>query len=114
MNEPANIVLIFLKKLSMLTGMNYQSVKITSGLFIYIYILFQFFTGNYTYQLALSDTEAGVVNVIASTSGLFTLIFASFFPSSQSDKFTFSKFMAAILMTCGVVSEMKTINSMHY
>ncbi|XP_042205158.1 solute carrier family 35 member F5-like [Homarus americanus] len=30
------------------------------------------FAGNYSYQIALSNTEAGVVNIISSTSGLFT------------------------------------------
>ncbi|XP_071540147.1 solute carrier family 35 member F5 isoform X2 [Panulirus ornatus] len=61
------------------------------------------FIGNYSYQIALSDTEAGVVNVISSTSGLFTLVLAAIFPSSTSDKFTLSKLASVILMVVGVV-----------
>lgn len=61
--------------------------------------------GNYGYQIALSDTEAGVVNVISSTSGLFTLVLAAIFPSSTSDKFTLSKLASVFLMVVGVVSK---------
>ncbi|XP_066963689.1 solute carrier family 35 member F5 isoform X1 [Macrobrachium rosenbergii] len=61
------------------------------------------FLGNYGYQIALSDTQAGVVNVISSTSGLFTLMLAAIFPSSISDKFTLSKLASVFLMVAGVV-----------
>ncbi|XP_064079213.1 solute carrier family 35 member F5-like isoform X2 [Macrobrachium nipponense] len=61
------------------------------------------FLGNYGYQIALSDTQAGVVNVISSTSGLFTLMLAAIFPSSISDKFTLSKLATVFLMVAGVV-----------
>ena len=72
---------------------------------MYIFvIIFQWFVGNYAYQIALSDTEAGVVNVISSASGLFTLILAAIFPSSVADKFTISKLVSVLLMVVGVVS----------
>ena len=61
-----------------------------------------FFFANYTYQIALSNTQAGVVNVIASTSGLFTLIFAAMFPSSPVDKFSSTKLFAVFIMISGV------------
>lgn len=61
------------------------------------------FAGNYAYQIALSDTEAGVVNVISSASGLFTLILAAIFPSTVADKFTISKLISVLLMVLGVV-----------
>ncbi|KAG7158844.1 Solute carrier family 35 member F5-like 3 [Homarus americanus] len=61
------------------------------------------FAGNYSYQIALSNTEAGVVNIISSTSGLFTLILAAIFPSSLTDKFTLSKLASVLLMVAGVV-----------
>lgn len=60
------------------------------------------FAGNYAYQISLSDTEAGVVNVISSASGLFTLILAAIFPSSVADKFTISKLVSVLLMVVGV------------
>ncbi|XP_076046427.1 solute carrier family 35 member F5 isoform X2 [Oratosquilla oratoria] len=60
------------------------------------------FIGNYTYQISLSDTEAGVVSVLSSTSGLFTLILAAVFPSALSDRFTLSKLFTVISMMSGV------------
>ncbi|KAG5885949.1 hypothetical protein JTB14_018403 [Gonioctena quinquepunctata] len=61
------------------------------------------FVANYTYQVALSETEAGMVNVLSSTSSLFTLILASIFPSNQNDKFTLSKLVAVTLSIMGIV-----------
>lgn len=69
----------------------------------YPFCLLQWFAGNYAYQLALSDTKAGIVNIISSASGLFTLILAAIFPSSLADKFTLSKLFAVMLMVTGVV-----------
>ncbi|XP_064646620.1 solute carrier family 35 member F5-like isoform X2 [Lineus longissimus] len=62
-----------------------------------------FFFGNLAYQEALKDTEAGVVNVLSSTSGLFTLVLAAMFPSSSMDKFTLSKFVCVLFSIGGVV-----------
>ncbi|CAG9820957.1 unnamed protein product [Phaedon cochleariae] len=61
------------------------------------------FVANYTYQVALSETEAGMVNVLSSTSSLFTLILASLFPSNPVDTFTFSKLVAVILSITGMI-----------
>ena len=61
------------------------------------YILFQFFFGNLSYQEALKDTQAGIVNVLSSTSGLFTLVLSSIFPSGSTDRFTLSKLVAVSL-----------------
>nr|XP_045593305.1 solute carrier family 35 member F5-like isoform X1 [Procambarus clarkii] len=61
------------------------------------------FAGNYSYQIALNDSEAGIVNIISSASGLFTLILAAIFPSSVTDKFTLSKLASVLLMVMGVV-----------
>ncbi|RXG57118.1 Solute carrier family 35 member F5 [Armadillidium vulgare] len=61
----------------------------------------EWFLGNYGYQEALSLTEVGVVNVISSTSGLFTLILASLFPSSSADKFSLSKLTAVLFIILG-------------
>jgi solute carrier family 35 protein F5 len=61
------------------------------------------FLANYNYQVALAQTEAGMVNVLSSTSSLFTLILAAIFPSNQSDKFTISKLLAVLLSISGVV-----------
>ena len=57
----------------------------------------QWFVGNFSYQEALKDTEAGIVNVLSSTSGLFTLICAAIYPSSSTDRFTLSKLSAVLL-----------------
>ncbi|KAM9302470.1 solute carrier family 35 member F5, partial [Gastrophryne carolinensis] len=61
------------------------------------------FLANYSYQEALSDTQVAIVNIISSTSGLFTLILASVFPSNSGDRFTLSKLLAVGLSIGGVV-----------
>jgi solute carrier family 35 protein F5 len=72
----------------------------------YLYFLddIQWFIANYTYQLALSNTEAGTVNVLSSSSSLFTLLLAAIFPSVTADKFTLSKLLAVLFSFGGVVS----------
>ena len=62
------------------------------------------FAGNYCYQAALSDTEAAVVNVLSSSSCLFTLLLAAAFPSEpRADRLTLSKFLAVCFSVMGVV-----------
>lgn len=61
------------------------------------------FLGNYCYQAALSKTEAAVVNILSSSSGLFTLLLSSLFPSESSDKLTLSKLCAVLFSISGVV-----------
>ncbi|KAJ3648667.1 hypothetical protein Zmor_020453 [Zophobas morio] len=61
------------------------------------------FLANYNYQMALAQTEAGVVNVLSSTSSFFTLVLAAAFPSSGSDKFTLSKLVAVLLSIGGII-----------
>ncbi|CAL1543754.1 unnamed protein product, partial [Lymnaea stagnalis] len=61
------------------------------------------FLANYTYQLAIAQTEIGIVNTLSSTSGLFTLISAAIFPSGAVDKFTLSKLAAVIVGISGIV-----------
>lgn len=92
---------------------NKLSVKQVVKLAIFFCLLW--FFGNYTYQEALKDTEVGVVNVLSSTSGLFTLICAAIYPSSQGDRFTLSKLTAVLVSLAGVVmvsmSDMKLEDS---
>lgn len=64
---------------------------------------FLWFFANYTFQKGLMDTEAGIVTVLSSTSGLFTLVCAAIYPSSQGDKFTLSKLVAVLVSLSGVV-----------
>lgn len=61
------------------------------------------FIGNYSYQAALSHTEAGIVNVMSSSSSLFTLLLAACLPSGLSDRFTITKFIAVLISIAGVV-----------
>ncbi|OBS59761.1 hypothetical protein A6R68_09115, partial [Neotoma lepida] len=63
----------------------------------------QWFLANLSYQEALSDTQVAIVNILSSTSGLFTLILAAVFPSNSGDRFTLSKLLAVILSIGGVV-----------
>ncbi|MGH0150478.1 UNVERIFIED_CONTAM: hypothetical protein FKN15_017706 [Acipenser sinensis] len=57
----------------------------------------QWFLANFSYQEALSDTQVAIVNILSSTSGLFTLILAAVFPSNSGDRFTLSKLLAVAL-----------------
>ena len=62
-----------------------------------VFLYFQFFFGNLSYQEALADTEAGIVNVLSSSSGLFTLVLAAIFPGSAVDRFSLSKLCVVAL-----------------
>ncbi|XP_068102440.1 solute carrier family 35 member F5 isoform X2 [Hyperolius riggenbachi] len=64
---------------------------------------FVWFLANYSYQEALSETQVAIVNIISSTSGLFTLILASVFPSNSGDRFTLSKLLAVTLSIGGII-----------
>jgi len=64
---------------------------------------FLFFLGNYSYQAALSHTEAGVVNVLSASSCLFTLILAAIFPSTSTDRISLTKLVAVLFTISGVL-----------
>ncbi|KAF7241940.1 Solute carrier family 35 member F5 [Varanus komodoensis] len=64
---------------------------------ISFFFCFVWFLANFSYQEALSDTQVAIVNILSSTSGLFTLILAAVFPSNSGDRFTLSKLLAVIL-----------------
>lgn len=64
---------------------------------------FLFFCGNCSYQEALSRTSPAAVNILSSSSGLFTLILGSIFQSSTSDKFSITKLLAVLMSICGIV-----------
>ena len=59
--------------------------------------IFQFFLGNLAYQEALSVEKVSVVNIFSATSGIFTLILASMFPSGPTDKFSVTKLLAVLI-----------------
>merc|ERR1740129_1352532 len=59
------------------------------------------FAGNYSYQAALSHTEAGVVNVLSASSCLFTLILAAIFPSTY--RISLTKLVAVLFTISGVL-----------
>ncbi|XP_011496253.1 PREDICTED: solute carrier family 35 member F5 [Ceratosolen solmsi marchali] len=64
---------------------------------------FLWFIANYTYQMSVSETEAGIVTVLSSTSSLFTFFLAAFFPSNNGDKFTLSKLVAVTISIFGLI-----------
>ena len=59
--------------------------------------ILQFFLGNLAYQEALAVEEVAVVNIFSASSGMFTLILASMFPSGPTDKFTCTKLIAVMM-----------------
>ncbi|XP_072033708.1 solute carrier family 35 member F5-like [Amphiura filiformis] len=61
------------------------------------------FLANFSYQEALDETQMTIVNILSSTSGLFTLVLAALFPSSSGDKFTFTKLVAVLFSVGGIV-----------
>ncbi|XP_055374302.1 solute carrier family 35 member F5 [Condylostylus longicornis] len=61
------------------------------------------FVANYLFQLSLELIDTAVVTLISSTSSLFTLILAAFYPSIAGDKFTYSKFLIVIMNITGVI-----------
>uniref|UniRef100_A0A8B9L015 Solute carrier family 35 member F5 n=1 Tax=Astyanax mexicanus TaxID=7994 RepID=A0A8B9L015_ASTMX len=69
---------------------------------ISFFFCFVWFLANLAYQEALTDTQVAIVNILSSTSGLFTLVLAAIFPSNSSDRFTLSKLLAVILSMVGV------------
>lgn len=62
---------------------------------------------HYTYENSLAqktETETEIITVLSSsTSGLFTLILATIFPSNNGDKLTLSKLVAVTASIFGLV-----------
>uniref|UniRef100_A0A3Q1JAG3 Solute carrier family 35 member F5 n=1 Tax=Anabas testudineus TaxID=64144 RepID=A0A3Q1JAG3_ANATE len=77
-------------------------LTITDVAKISFFFCFVWFLANLSYQEALSNTQVAIVNILSSTSGLFTLILAAIFPSNSSDRFTLSKLLAVALSMGGV------------
>ncbi|KAG7240500.1 hypothetical protein INR49_026784 [Caranx melampygus] len=77
-------------------------LTITDVAKISFFFCFVWFLANLSYQEALSDVQVAIVNILSSTSGLFTLILAAIFPSNSSDRFTLSKLLAVALSMGGV------------
>merc|ERR1719433_727098 len=61
------------------------------------------FVGNYSYQAALADTEAGIVNVLSASSCLFTLVLSAIFPSTPLDKISLTKLVSVVFTMAGVI-----------
>uniref|UniRef100_A0AAQ4RPD7 Solute carrier family 35 member F5 n=1 Tax=Gasterosteus aculeatus aculeatus TaxID=481459 RepID=A0AAQ4RPD7_GASAC len=78
-------------------------LTITDVAKISFFFCFVWFLANLSYQEALSDTQVAIVNILSSTSGLFTLILTAIFPSNSSDRFTLSKLLAVALSMGGVI-----------
>ncbi|KAG1675360.1 Solute carrier family 35 member F5 [Nymphon striatum] len=68
----------------------------------FIFCIF-WYIGNFSYNEALSNKNAGIITVLSSSSGFFTLILAAFFPANNGDRITLSKLIAVIFSMGGVV-----------
>ncbi|CAB3984139.1 Hypothetical predicted protein [Paramuricea clavata] len=60
------------------------------------------FLATLSYQEALALTSPAAVNILSSSSGLFTLILAAIFQSSQNDRFSYSKLVAVFMSISGI------------
>ena len=49
--------------------MNFEKILSKFHLFVFMYLVFQWFVANFTYQEALDDTQMAIVNTLSSTSG---------------------------------------------
>ena len=90
-NELHSILEVLHGKLSL-----FETLKL-SLMFVFLWIL-----GTLMYQEALAKESAAVTNILSSTSGLFTLILASIFPSSVNDGFTLSKLVSVLVNLGGI------------
>lgn len=79
-----------------------QRLSISSVAKLALFFSFPWFMGNFSYQMALAETEASVVNVLSSSSSLITLLMSAVFPSDSSDKLTLSKLCGVAFSICGV------------
>ncbi|XP_061432332.1 solute carrier family 35 member F5 isoform X1 [Lethenteron reissneri] len=70
---------------------------------ISLLLCFVWFMANLSFQTALVKTQVAIVNILTSTSGLFTLVLAGVFPSNSGDRFTLSKLLAVGLSIGGEV-----------
>ncbi|KRX79134.1 Solute carrier family 35 member F5 [Trichinella nativa] len=61
------------------------------------------FSANIFYSEALTLTESSIVNILSSTSALFTLLFACVLPSNIGDRFTVTK-LFLVCLRCGAHS----------
>jgi len=75
-----------------------RQISKIAGIFCFV-----LFFGQLSYQEALNFIDFGLVNILFSTSALFTLVLASVFPASNADRFTLSKFVAVALSIGGIV-----------
>ncbi|XP_036213865.2 solute carrier family 35 member F5 isoform X1 [Bactrocera oleae] len=69
------------------------------------------FVANYFFQLSLELGETAMVTLLSSSSTLFTLVLAAFFPSAVGDKFTVTKIIAVAMNMGGIVTV--TISDIH-
>ena len=87
--------------------------KLTVGQTIKLSLIFSslWFLANWSYQLALKYSEAGLVNLLSSTSSLFTILLSPIFPShSSSDNFSLTK-LVAVVISLGSVAVISTAQS---
>ena len=80
-----------------------QRLSVSEVARLALFFTLPWFLGNYCYQMALSKTEAAVVNILSSSSSFFTLLLSALFPSDTSDQLSLSKLCAVIFSICGVV-----------
>ena len=80
-----------------------QRLSVSQVAKLALFFTLPWFLGNFCYQMALSKTEAAVVNILSSSSSLFTLLLSALFPSDSSDQMSLSKLCAVIFSICGVV-----------
>ncbi|XP_028403017.1 solute carrier family 35 member F5-like [Dendronephthya gigantea] len=80
-----------------------QKLAIVKVMKIALIFCILWFLATLSYQEALALTSPAAVNILSSSSGLFTLILAAIFQSSQNDRFSYSKLIAVFMSITGIV-----------
>ena len=90
---------------------NVNKLSISETLRLSLVFSSLWFLANWSYQLALKYSEAGLVNLLSSTSSLFTILLSPIFPSnSSSDNFSLTK-LVAVVVSVGSVAVISTAQS---
>ena len=82
-----------------------KSFKLNVGQTVKLSLLFSslWFLANWSYQLALKYSEAGLVNLMSSTTSIFTIILSPIFPSnSSSDNFSLTKLVSVMVSVASI------------
>jgi hypothetical protein len=82
---------------------HHQRLTVSETVKLALIFAWLWFTANWSYQLALKYSEAGVANLLSSTCALFAVVLAPALPShAVSDSFSLTKLVAVVVSVASV------------